>query len=135
MDTQFLVSVVVVVVMQGVFGYVVHGVLLSADYHASPVSSLYRSDANQRRHLPMPFPAHIAAAIAMVWLYRRAQAPGSWAAEGIQFGVAIAVLMTVHKFIAYYTVQPIPGRITVKQITFDSIAAILMGLVIAALNR
>lgn len=135
MNTRFVLSVVVVVVMLIFFGYMVHGLMLSGDYHADPVSRLYRSDAEQLNYLPFLFPAHICAAVALVWLYQRARRPGSWVAEGLRFGLAIAALMIVHKFVAYYTVQPIPGLITLKQILFDSIAVVAISLVVARLYR
>jgi hypothetical protein len=132
-NTRSIVSVVVVVVMLVVFGYLVHGVMLASDYAAVP--NLYRTADEQARYLPFMMPAHICAAIALVWLYARGRREGSWVVEGLKFGVAVAVLMTVHKFLVYYAVQPLPGATAVKQILFDSTAAILIGLVIARLHR
>jgi hypothetical protein len=135
MNKRFWLSVVVVVVLLVVLGYVVHGVMLFGDYHAGPMARLYRSDAEQMSYLPFLFPAHILAAIGIVWLYQRGRPTESWVMDGLKFGVAIAVLMIVHKFVAYYTVQPIPGMVTVKQILFDSIAMIAIGVAVARLNR
>jgi hypothetical protein len=135
MNKRFWLSVVVVVVLLVMLGYVVHGVMLFGDYHSEAVARLYRSDAEQMAYLPFLFPAHILAAIAVVWLYNRGARTPSWVMDGLKFGAAIAVLMIVHKFVAYYTVQPIPGMVTAKQIVFDSMAMIVIGLVIARLNR
>jgi len=43
--------------------------------------------------------------------------------------------MPLHKFIVYYALQPLPGIVAVKQIVFDGIATVLIGIVVAALNR
>lgn len=132
MTTQFLISIAVVLVMLIVFGYLVHGVLLAGDYGRLP--HLYRPAAEQRKYLPLMFPAQILAAIALVWLYSRVHVSGGGVAEGALFGLAIAALMTIHKFLVYYATQPMPGGTVVKQIAFDTVAAVIIGVVLGAIN-
>jgi hypothetical protein len=47
----------------------------------------------------------------------------------------MAVLRTIPTYLIYYTVQPMPGAMVVKQIVFDSIGVVLMGIVVAWLNK
>ena len=131
MNTQFAVSVVVVVVLLGVFGYVVHGMLLTADYNKLKG---YRPKEEASRYYPLMLPAHIIAAIAFVWLFRRTMDTDPPLVQGIQFGAAIAALMIVHKFVIYYTIQQIPGSLAVRQIVFDTIGMLVMAVIIAFLN-
>jgi len=49
----------------------------------------------------------------------------------LRYGIAIAVLMTIPTYLIYYAVQPIPGALVAKQIVFDTIAALIMGIVVA----
>ena len=130
---QFAISVAVVVVILAALGFLVHGVVLRQDYRA--LGALYRPPESQRTYMPLLLPAHIAAAIALVWLYRNMRPSDSWLESGVRFGVAIAVLMTVHKFLVYYITQPIPGSTATKQIVFDTITGIVIGMAIAFLNR
>jgi hypothetical protein len=55
--------------------------------------------------------------------------------QGLRFGLAVAVLMTIPMYLIYYAVQPTPGALAVKQIMFDTIATVLMGIAVAYLNR
>ena len=55
--------------------------------------------------------------------------------QGIRFGIALAVLMTIPMYLIYYAVQPWPGAVVVKQIVYDTVRMLLMGLAVAWINR
>jgi hypothetical protein len=140
MNMQFVISVAVVFVMLMAFGTLVHAFLLKDDYgplerSATTQVGLYRSRAEQIRNVPIMIPAHICAAIAIVWLYSQGPTAASWASQGLRFGLALAAVMPLHKFLVYYALQPLPGSVVVKQIAFDGIAAVLIGMVLAAVHR
>jgi len=140
MNMQFALSALVVFVMLMAFGTLVHAFLLKDDYrpfeaNATTRVALYRSHDDQIRNVPIMIPAHLCAAIAIAWLYRRGLGTGWWVSEGLCFGVALAAVMPLHKFLVYYALQPLPGRVAVKQIVFDGIAAVLIGIALAALNH
>ncbi len=129
MTMQFALSVLVVFVMLMAFGTLVHAFLLKNDYRplertASSDNGIYRSHEDQLRNVSLMIPAHLCAAIAIVWLYRHGAGPGPWITEGLRFGVALAAVMPLHKFIVYYALQPLPGMVAVKQIVFDGIATV-----------
>jgi hypothetical protein len=74
-------------------------------------------------------------AIGFVWIYRQGREDKPFLAQGVRYGIAIAVLMTIPIYLIYYAVQPMPGMLVAKQIAFDTIGVILMGIVVAWLNR
>ena len=43
--------------------------------------------------------------------------------------------MTIPTYIIYYAVQPLPGAMVVKQIVFDTVAVVVLGVIVALLNR
>ena len=47
----------------------------------------------------------------------------------------MAVLTVIPTYLIYYAVQPMPGNIVAKQIVFDTIAMVLMGIVCAWINQ
>ena len=49
--------------------------------------------------------------------------------------LAVAVLATIPTYLIYYAVQPYPGVVVAKQIVFDTIVVVLMGIVCAWINR
>ncbi|MEK7799289.1 MAG: hypothetical protein AAB297_05630 [Acidobacteriota bacterium] len=45
------------------------------------------------------------------------------------------MLMTIPMYLIYYAVQPWPGAVVVKQIVFDVIGVLAMGVVVALINQ
>ena len=132
MNKRFLFSAISAIVLLIVFGYLVHGVLLAGDYARVP--NLFRSQEEQTRYLPFVLAAQVIAGLALVWLYRLTRSSGPTILRGVQFGLAVASLMVIPKFLIYYAIQPLPTAIVVKQVVFDTIAVIVIGIVVAYLN-
>ena len=72
---------------------------------------------------------------AFVWIYARGIEPKPWLAQGVRFGIAVALLTTVPTYLIYFIVQPMPGDTVVKQIVFDSLLMIVLGIVAAWMYR
>ena len=126
-------SVVATFVMLMGFGFLVHAVLLAPDYAA--LGGLFRSQEEQPKYFPFMLAAHLIAAFAFVWMYTKGKENKPAFPQGLRFGLAAAALMIVAKFLIYYAVQPMPGVTVAKQILFDSLGVIVMGIVVAHLNR
>ncbi len=124
-------SVVFVAWMAGSF--VVHGVLLHDDYAQLP--NLMRAEADAQRYFPLMILAHVIMAGAFVWIYARGEEAKPWLAQGARFGVAVALLAIVPTYMIYYVVQPMPGSLVVKQIVFDGVLVIILGLIAAFIYR
>ena len=134
MNKQFLISVVVLFIASMTFDFCVHAVLLNNDYAAQP--ELMRKEADAQRHFPAMLLAHAFIAVGVTAIYRRGREAGKgWMGQGFRFGVWFAVASCVPTFLIYYAVQPMGLMLAVKQIVFGSIATVLMGLVVAALNK
>ena len=129
---SFLASIAVFVVsMAG--GFVVHGKLLHGDYSGLP--NLFRPEAEAGALFPLMILAHVIMAGAFVWIYSRGIEPKPWLQQGIRFGVAIALLTAVPMYTIYYVVQPMPGALAVKQMIYDGILTVLIGVVAAFFYR
>jgi membrane protease YdiL (CAAX protease family) len=134
MDKRFWISAVVVFVVSLVLGWVVHGVLLEVEYAKLP--SLFRPVADQQGYFPWMLLAHALIALGFTWIYRKGLEPGKpFLGQGVRFGLAIAVLMTIPIYLIYYAVQPMPGGLVAKQIVYDVIAVVIMGIVAAWINQ
>lgn len=110
-------------------GMVFHGGVLHDDYAQIP--NLMRTDADAMGYLPFMIASHLIKGFAFAWVYRQGVSDGSWITQGIRFGIAMALLITVPLYLVYYAVQPLPGMLVVKQITFDTIGTVLMAIAIA----
>jgi hypothetical protein len=134
MDKRFWISAVVVFLVSLVLGWVVHGVLLEVEYAKLP--NLFRPVADQQGYFPWMLLANALFALAFTWIYRKGLEPGRpFLGQGVRYGIAIAVLMTVPTYLIYYAVQPLPGSLVAKQIGYDVIAAVILGIVVAWTSR
>jgi hypothetical protein len=134
MDKRFWISAVVVFVVALVLGFVVHGGLLGGDYAKLP--NLFRQPPEAQGYLPWLVLANAVFALGFAWIYRQGREAGKpFLGQGVRYGIAIAVLMTIPTYLIYYAVQPMPGALVVKQIVFDTIAVVILGIVVAAIDR
>lgn len=132
MNKRFLIAWIVVFVAWMAGSFVVHGVLLGPDYAAT---GIMRSETESGRLFPLMLLAHVILAGAMVWIYARGVDDGPWTGQGVRFGIAVALLTVVPTYMIYYVVQPMPGALVVKQIVFDGILLVLLGVLVAFLHR
>jgi hypothetical protein len=134
MNKTFVISVVVLFLVSMALGFVVHGVLLGPDY--AKLQNIFRTPQDSEGHFGAMIAAHVFIAIGFTWIYRQGRDSGkSVLGQGVRFGLAIAVLTTIPTYLIYYAVQPMPSDVVAKQIVFDTIAMVIMGIVAAAVNR
>ena len=131
---RFLISVVVLFVVGMALGFVVHGLLLGPEY-AKLTGTLFRPEAEARNYFWAMLLAHVFIAVGFTWIYIRGREAKPWFAQGLRFGVAVAVLTTIPTYLIYLAVQPMPEALVVKQIVFDTIAMLIMGVVTAFINK
>jgi len=133
MNKRFLLSVIVIFVLSMALGFFVHGFLLNQDYAQLP--GLFRTQEDSANYFPYMLLAHVFIAVGFVWVYVKGKEDRPFLMQGVRFGVAIAILMTIPTYLIYYAVQPMPDAIVIKQIAYDTLGVILMGIVVAWLNK
>jgi len=114
-------------------GFAIHATLLGADYAALP--SLMRPAAEAEQYMGYMIAAHVLIAIGFTWIYVRGKENRPWLGQGIRFGLAVAVVSTIPMYLIYHAVSPFPLDLVVKQIVYDTIGVVVMGIVVAAINR
>jgi hypothetical protein len=133
MNKNFLIVWVVLFITWFIGSFVVHGVLLSADY--MQLTSLFRTEADAQKYFPLMVLAHVILAGAFVWIYARGVEAKPWLAQGVRFGIAVALLTIVPSYLIYFVVQPMPASVVIKQIVFDGILLVILGIIVAWLYR
>ena len=133
MNKKFIISVVVMFVLSMGLGFLLHGVLLNQSYTQLP--GLFRTPQDAEGYFPFMLLAHVSIAFGFVWIYQRGKEDKPFLTQGIRFGLAVAVLMTIPMYLIYYAVQPMPSALVYKQIVFDTLGVLLMGVVVAWLNK
>jgi hypothetical protein len=133
MNKKFLLAWLLVFVAWFFGSFLIHGVLLHPDY--MQVRGLFRTDADSQQYFPWMILAHVLLSGAFVWIYSRGVESRPWLAQGLRFGVAVALLAVVPNYLIYYVVQPMPSGIVVHQILFDSLLVLILGVLVAWLYR
>jgi hypothetical protein len=134
MDKKFWIAGVAGFLVSLLGGFVVHANLLHADYALLP--NLMRTEADAMTHFPFLLLSHFIKGFAFAWVYKQGISVGvPWLTQGIRFGIAAALLITVPLYLVYYAVEPMPGTLVAKQIIFDSITTVVMAIVIAFIYK
>jgi hypothetical protein len=133
MNRRFLLAWLAVFIAWMVGSFVIHGAMLHDDYARLP--HLFRPEAEAQQYLLLEVLAHIILAGAFVWIYSRGVENRPWISQGARFGLTVALLTVVPTHLIYYVVQPIPGTTAVKQILYDTILVVLLGILVASFYR
>jgi len=133
MNMKFVVSAALMAVLSLLLGFIVHGWLLAPDYQR--LSSLFRGEADAQAFFPFMVVAHILIGIGFTWIYLKGREAKPFLQQGVRFGLAVSVLMVIPMYLIYFAVQPMPGNLVVKQIVFDTIAMVIMGIACAWINQ
>jgi hypothetical protein len=133
MEKKFVVAWFVIFIAWLLGSFVVHGLLLGSDYMQLGV--LMRSEVDAHRYFPLMLLAHVSLSGAFVWIYARGVEAKPWVGQGLRFGIAVALLTTVPTYLIYFVIQPMPWNLVVKQIVFDSILMLILGVIVAGLYR
>jgi hypothetical protein len=133
MRPRFWISGVVLFVVLFLSGFVVHGLILQADYAAQP--QLMRTEADSQAHFGWMFVGNLLMGFGFTCIYRQGRDAGKpWPGQGLRFGLLLAVTFTAPMYLIYYVVQPWPGSTVVKQIGLETIVSLVVGLVAAVIN-
>ncbi len=133
MGKRFFFTWAAIFVLWMIGSVIVHGSLLFADYAALP--NLFRPEADAQQYLPLMIAAHVILSGAFVWIYSRGVEDRPWLLQGLRYGLAIALLTVVPTYIIYYVVQPMPGATVVRQIVFDGLLLLALGVAVAFAYR
>jgi hypothetical protein len=133
MNKKFIIAWIVLFMAWFLGSFLVHGVLLRSDY--MQLTHLFRAEGDQQKYFPLMILAHVILSGALVWIYARGAEAKPWMAQGIRFGIAIALLTVVPSYMIYFVAQPMPGMVVVKQILYDGVLTVILGTIVAWLYR
>ncbi len=92
------------------------------------------TEADSQAHFLWMLLAFAIQSAAIVWIYAKGNG-GAWLGQGIRFGIAIWAVSSAFMYLIYYSVQPWPGMVTAREMGWDFIALLLVGIVVAALSK
>ena len=132
MTRKCIISAVVMFVMAWGLSFVVHELLLKADYSAL---QWMRPPAEMQKIIYWIILAQAVFGAAFAWVYYQGKEDKPWLMQGLRFGLAVACLTVIPTYLIYHVVTPVPLALAFKQILLDTIRVLLMGVVLAWINK
>jgi hypothetical protein len=133
MNKKYMIASALIFVAWFLGSFLIHGVLLHSDYAQLP--NLFRTEADAQKYFPLMILAHVILSGAFVWIYARGAEAKPWVAQGVRFGIAVALLTAVPTYMIYFVVQPMPGDMVIKQIVYDGALMIILSVIVAWVYR
>jgi hypothetical protein len=133
MNKKYMIAWALIFVAWFLGSFLIHGVLLHSDYAQLP--NLFRTEADAQKYFPLMILAHVILSGAFVWIYARGAEAKPWVAQGVRFGIAVALLTAVPTYMIYFVVQPMPGDMVIKQIVYDGALMIILSVIVAWVYR
>lgn len=127
------VAFVLVFVLTATTNFLIHAILLQGVYQQS--AGLMRSPQDGAAHAPFLMVAFFSFSLAFVWLYPPSRAGASWMMQGLRYGVAVWMIVTVSRYFIYYAIQPWPFTTVLLQLASELVATLLLGEVLAFVAR
>ncbi|MDQ3175886.1 MAG: hypothetical protein M3Q91_19600 [Acidobacteriota bacterium] len=128
---KLVLTIAVVFVAANLAGFLIHAILLRPDYMA--VKEHYRPEGQEM--MLWICLAYLSFAVGSVIVYAKGVENKPWLGQGIRFGILMWLILAVPSFFIAYAVQPVPTILMVKQVLFEGVDKILLGIITAALYR
>jgi hypothetical protein len=129
-------TIIVAFLVAQLFAVVIHGFVLSADY-APFQGTLLRAASSgappwQMLFLPV---VHLSLIVPLVWVYGRLRLEGPTAVRGLKLGMLAWTMGQLPVWLLWYAQQPWPGSLVMKQLGWELLASLAIGITIAAMAR
>lgn len=128
---RLVLTIIAIFVVANFLGFFIHAIWLKQDY--MPVANLYRPEGQEK--MPFIVLAYLAFAVGSVWLYAHGVEDKPWLGQGVRFGIAMWLVLTIPSFFIAYAVQPVPVILMAKQVISEAAGKVVLGIITAMLYR
>lgn len=130
---QKLAAIVAGFILQMAGLFLIHSVWLKPDYLAT--ASIWRSQQDAVARTWAMLLSVLIYVVGAVWIYALTVKPGSWVAQGIRFGILLAMVVVVYGSLSGWVILPLPHMLAVKWIIGESLLSAVFALVVAVIVR
>ena len=131
--SNFWIASLIIYIVSMVLGYSIHECLLKADYMM--IAHLLRTPEEAKAFFPWMLVGNVFYSLAFVWIYRRGKENKPCLGQGVRYGLAMAALYVIPMYLIYYSVQPMPEMLVFKQIAFETVGVLILGVLVACLHN
>lgn len=133
MIKKLVIAVVATYIILMGTNYLIHSVWLMPDYDAIPLS--HRNIWSLRHRLWIMIVAQFIYSVMFAYVYTRGAEKKPWVAQGIRYGILMALLTVVPATLSQYVVYIIPHELAIKWLIAGSAQVVVAALVVAAIFK
>jgi hypothetical protein len=130
---RLVIAAIVGTVVDGVYGFIVYGMLLSSQFARFP--GVYRPPDEGPSYLPYLFCGIFVAMVAAAFIYAKGYEGGSGVAEGARFGAAIGIFAVGYADVVNFATLNIGRRLTLMLSVATLVEWIIDGIVIGLVYK
>ena len=129
---KFLLAGIVVFVCMMIMDFIIHRLILGGCYSSPEVQHLWRPEGETINWLM--WVSRLIFSFVFVFIFTKGYQQRGLA-EGLRFGLYVALLLTLPGTLMGYAIQPIPFSLSVYWFILETIQLLIVGLVAAAIYR
>lgn len=127
---RFLLAALAVFVIFQVLDFVVHGLILSADYEAT--TQVWRPDMMEKMWII--YLTGLLLSLLFVYIFAKGY-QGKGIMEGVRYGLVMGLLLAVVVNVNQYIVYPLPDGLLIKWILFGLIEIVVAGVAVSLIYK
>ena len=130
---RLILTMVVIFVLANLIGFFIHAIWLKADYMMvmGQNPNLFRPAGQEK--MVFIILSYIAFAIGSVWVYAHGVQNKPVLVQGLRFGLAMWLILTIPSFFISYAIYPIPALLMSKQVLSELVGKLVLGVATALL--
>ena len=132
-NTRMALAIGAAFLVSQILAIAVHGFLLATDYAPFYGTLLRPMDQASWQVLFLPI-SHLAFVAPLVWIFSRLHLEGSTGVQGVKLGILGWLIGQVPLWLLWHAEQPWPDFLVVKQLGYELVSSIVIGLTIAAVS-
>lgn len=132
MNKRFWMAFAACWVVGQVIGFTAHGIWLQPTYKA--LAAIFRPEADMQGMMWMMFVSSALLVFAFCYIFTKGY-EGKGIAEGVRYGLWIALLMGITTVIDQFVIYPIPAELAAKWAAINVAYFVALGAVLAAIYK
>ena len=131
--TRTVLGIAAVFVVYTVLNFVIHGILLKPAY--TQYQQLLRTPEDSSHYMMYMMAAFLIFAAGLVLAYGKLTAGGNWMMNGLGAGILVWLISSVSRYLIYYSIEPWPLSIVLRQIGYELPMCLLVGITAGAILK
>ena len=129
---RFVIAGIAVFVAMLILDFIFHGALMTSEYEE--IQGVWRSDAEMMKLMPIGYIFTLLWAFLFCYIFVRGR-EGKGLAEGVRFGIVMALFYSLISAVWQWTMYPLPFRLVIYWFLFGLLEMVILGILVALIYK